>query len=103
MNSPYQPVRRSLRFHLHMPVSVKLADKEIQARSENLSLNGILLTSSFLIPVGSTVELTVGADIPDHSIPLTACGKVLRVQPQGSGNFAVAIECDRPFGLRRRS
>jgi hypothetical protein len=101
MNSPYQPARRSPRYHLHLPVSVKVADREIQARSENLSLHGILLTSAYLIPVGSSVELTVGArQLSDNRVPLTARGKVLRVQPQAAGNFAVAIECDRPFGRR---
>lgn len=101
MNFRYQPARRSPRYHLHLPVSVKVADREIQARSENLSLHGILLTSAYLIPVGSTVELTVSAkQLPDQSIPLTARGKVLRVQPQAAGNFAVAIECYRPFGRR---
>jgi hypothetical protein len=102
MNSAYQPARRSVRYHLHLPVSVKLAKEEFQTTSENISLNGILLTSAFLIPEGSTVELTVGAvQIPDHGIPLTAHGKVLRVQPQALGNYAVAIECDRPFELMR--
>lgn len=98
MNSPTQPVRRSVRYHLHLPVAVKLADKQIHARSENLSRKGILLTSACLIPVGSRVDLTVGVlQSPDHGRPLGAHGKVLRVQPHASGSFAVAIECDRPF------
>lgn len=104
MNSPYQPSRRSVRYHLHLPVSVKLANREIHARSENISLTGILLSSAFLIPVGSTVDLTVGVvQVPGYGRPLAAHGKVLRVQPQASGNFAVAIECDRPFELLRSS
>jgi hypothetical protein len=98
MNFPYHPERRSVRYHLHLPVSVTLANKEMHARSVNISLTGILLTSAFLIPVGSTVELKVGlVQMPDTGRPLAARGRVLRVQPQESGNFAVAIECDRPF------
>jgi hypothetical protein len=103
---PYQPERRSVRYYLHLPVSVKLANKEMYARSENISLSGILLSSSFRIPEGSTVELAVGAGPrPDPGVRLTARGKVLRVQPTASGDFAIAIECDRAFeptgGVRR--
>lgn len=95
---PYQPERRSVRYYLRLPVSVKLANKEMYARSENISLSGILLSSAFLIPEGSTVELAVGAGpTPDRSVLLTARGKVLRVQPKASGDFAIAIECDRAF------
>jgi hypothetical protein len=102
MESSYQPARRDVRYHLRLPVSVKLANKEIHARSENISLNGILLTSAFLIPEGSTVDLTVGlVHMPDHGVPLAAHGKVLRVEPQASGHFAVAIKCECPFELMR--
>jgi len=94
----YQPERRSVRYYLRLPVSVKLADKEVYARSENISLSGILLSSAFRIPEGSTVELAVGAGPrPDPGVRLTARGKVLRVQPKASGDFAIAIECDRAF------
>lgn len=87
-----------------MPVVLKMAHKEMQARSENISLRGILLSSASLIPQGSTVEVAVGvANLPDHGVQLSACGKVLRVQPETSGNFAVAIAFERPFelGLQR--
>ena len=98
MHSPYQPERRSVRYYLHLPVSVKLANKEMYARSENISLSGILLSSALRIPEGSTVELAVGAGPrPDPGVLLTARGKVLRVQRKASGDFAIAIECDRAF------
>jgi hypothetical protein len=103
MNSPETPDRRTLRYPLHLPVSVKLGNEEIHARSENISVDGILLSSEFVIPEGSPVELAVGvAHLPDHGMLLTAKGKVLRIQPKASGNFAVAIECDHPFELMRR-
>ncbi len=53
MGSPQPQERRSIRYSLHLPVSVKLAHKEMHGRSENISLGGILLSSAFLIPVGS--------------------------------------------------
>ncbi|MFZ0956820.1 MAG: PilZ domain-containing protein [Candidatus Sulfotelmatobacter sp.] len=104
MNSP-QPQdrrqeRRDVRYPLHMPVVLKMAHKEMQARSENISLRGILLSSAFPIPQGATVEVAVGvANLPDHGVQLNARGKVLRVQPETSGDFAVAIAFERPFEL----
>jgi hypothetical protein len=86
-----------------MPVVLKMAHKEMQARSENISLRGILLSSASLIPQGSTVEVAVGvANLPDHGVQLNARGKVLRVT-ETSGNFAVAIAFERPFELGLQS
>ena len=98
INSPRKQERRCIRYPLHLPVSVKLAHKEMLAHSENISLGGILLSSAFLIPEGSAVELAVTvAHQPQPGIQLAASGKVLRVQPKASGNFAVAIVLERPF------
>ena len=100
MNSPQQQ-RRDFRYHLHLPVLVQMKQRRaMQTRSENISLGGILLSSAFLIPEGSTVEVSVGVDhLPDPGILLNAHGKVLRVQPRGSGDFAIAIKLDAAFGL----
>jgi hypothetical protein len=74
--------------------------KEMRARSENISLGGILLSSAFLIPVGSAVEVSIGVEhLPDPGILLSAHGKVLRVKPKDSGDFAVAIQLDGAFKL----
>jgi hypothetical protein len=104
MNSPQlqdrRHERRDVRYPLHMPVILKLAHKQMQAHSENISLRGILLSSASLIPQGSMVEVAVGvANLPDHGVQLNARGKVLRVKPETSGNFAVAIAFERPFEL----
>ena len=104
MNSPHlqdrRQERRDVRYPLHMPVILKLAHKEMQARSENISLRGILLSSASSIPRGSTVEVAVGvANLPDQGVQLSARGQVLRVKPETSGNFAVAIAFERPFEL----
>ena len=77
---------------LQLPVSLKVADKEMYTRSENISLGDILLSSAFLISEGSTVEVTFGvASLPDTSTQSSVRAKVLRVQPQATGDFAVAI------------
>ena len=100
MNSPQRQARRDIRYPLNMPVTLKLAQQLTQARSENISLRGILLSSALQIPEGSTVDVAVGvANLPDHSVQLSARGKILRLQPRPSGNFVLAIEFEHPFQL----
>jgi c-di-GMP-binding flagellar brake protein YcgR len=92
MNSPQRQERRDARYPLKLPVSVKLDREEMRVQSENISLGGILLSSAFPIPEGSTVDLAIGVW---HVTFLSARGKVVRVQPKIAGNFdvAVAFEC----------
>ena len=98
MDSPQRPERRDIRYSVHLPVSLKVADKELHTRSENISLGGILLSSAFLIPEGSTVEVAFGvASLPDTSTQSSIRGKVLRVQPKAAGDFAVAIAFEHPL------
>ncbi|HEY6371145.1 MAG TPA: PilZ domain-containing protein [Candidatus Sulfotelmatobacter sp.] len=101
MDSPQRSERRDVRYPLHLPVLVRMAQrKEMRARSENISLSGILLSSSFLIPEGSAVEVSIGVEhLPDPGILLKARGKVLRVEPMDSGHFAVAIQLLEAFKL----
>jgi PilZ domain len=102
MHTSQRTERRSARYPLHFLVSVRHADQEIYARSENISLSGILLSTESLIPPGSAVVLQVGVGQIPTPLFLTACGRVLRVQSRASGNFAVAIECDRPFEIMKQ-
>jgi hypothetical protein len=98
MDSPQKPARRSTRYPLNLPVSLILANKQLHARSENISLGGILLSSAFPVSEGSKVEVAIGvAHLPQPGTQLSACGEVLRVQPTVTGDFAVAIAFDRPF------
>src|ERR1700691_3655881 len=57
MDSPQPLARRGIRYSLNLPVSLTLAHKKFHARSESISLGGILLTSAFLVPEGSVVEV----------------------------------------------
>ena len=98
MDFPPRPERRDIRYPLHLPVSLKLAHKELHTRSENISLGGILISSAFLIPEGSTVEVAFGvAHPPNTGTQSSARGKVLRVQPRATGDFALAIAFEHPF------
>lgn len=100
MNSPQRQERRDVRYPLHMPVTLKLARQETHAQSQNISLRGILLSSPSRISEGSAVEVAVGVStLPGDGVELHARGKVLRVQSQTAGDFAVAIEFEHPFEL----
>lgn len=103
MYLPQRQERREFRYPLHLPVLIRTPQRiEMRARSENISLSGILLSSDFLIPEGSPVEVSVGVThLPDPGILLKARGTVLRTQPKISGDFAVAIQLDRAFQLPR--
>jgi hypothetical protein len=98
MDSPQRPEQRHTRYPLHLPVLLKVADKELRTRSENISLGGILLSSASLIPEGSMVEVAFGvASLPNTGIQSGVRGKVLRVQAKATGDFAVAIAFEHPF------
>jgi len=98
MDSPQRSERRDIRYPLHLPVSLKVADKELHTRAENISFGGILLSSASLIPEGSTVEVAFGvASLPSTGAESSLRGKVLRVQPKATGDFAVAIAFEHPF------
>jgi hypothetical protein len=101
MDSPQRQERRDFRYPLHLPVLVRIAQrKEMHTRSENISLSGMLLSSSDLIPEGSAVEVSVGVDhLPDTGILMSARGKVIRMHSKDSGDFAVAIKLDGGFSL----
>jgi hypothetical protein len=99
---PASHPRRSTRYCLNLPVTVKLGEKHLSARSENISEGGILLSSEFLILEGSSVELTVHfTDALELGASLKASGKVLRAHQKTSGGYAMAICCDAPFRITR--
>jgi hypothetical protein len=103
MPSPPQRVRRDLRYPLRLPVSVRLANRELHTQSENIS-RGILLSSTVLIPEGSAVQLAVTvANTSNPDFFLTNYGKVVRVRLKDPRDFAVAIECEQPFQIKRPS
>lgn len=92
--------RKSVRYPLHLPVTVKLGTAEISARSENICRNGILLSSDRLMVKGSSVELAVHfAQSVEMGGSLMGRGKVLRVEPVDTGGFMVAIGCEIPFRI----
>jgi hypothetical protein len=103
MDSPQRPQRSSIRYQLQLPVSLKIARKELYARSENISLEGILLSSAFLIPEGSAVEMVVRIVRSRPGTFLSGHGKVVRAEPKGTGDFSLAVKLDRDFELSNGS
>ena len=99
MDSSQRPPRSSIRRQLHLPVSLKLANKELYGQSENISNDGILLSSAFLIPEGSCVVIAVEIVRSRPGTFLSGRGKVVRAESRGTGDFALAIKLDRDFEL----
>lgn len=92
--------RKEARYPLHLPVLIKMARQEMRARSQNISLGGILLSSDSMIPEGASVEVSIGVThTPDPGILLNARGQVLRVHSNPAGDYAVAIRLERSFEL----
>jgi hypothetical protein len=106
LSSPRFKHRRSVRYPVHLPVLAKLpgASLPIVGRSENISLHGMLFFSDYLIIERSAVEFTIDlGGAPQRPASLTARGKVLRVQPQPTGNFAIAVAFDHPIAIKHIS
>jgi hypothetical protein len=101
MYSP-KPVRKDVRYPLHLPVLVRSKGGEIHAQSENISLHGILLSSASQI-TGPAVQLEITVRSAPHRTVLIGQGKVLRVELKAAGDFSVAIACEYPFRLKRQN
>jgi len=103
--SAEQDVRKELRYGLRLPVVVETqaGTDHISAESENISLHGILLRAGAPVEQGSRVRLSVAfkAFASTAELWLTAAGKVLRVVPDTSGSFILAVGCERPFRILR--
>jgi hypothetical protein len=101
------PERRYRRFSLHYPVRVKVHSDdlitEFEAVSRNISIGGLLLETSALIPRNTSVSfvVTAGGEL-GRSIQFIGEGKVVRVDPAAKAVFAIAVECQRPIAQINR-
>jgi len=93
------PHRSSIRYQLQLPVSLTLAHEEMRAQSENISAEGILLSSTFMIPEGSAVGVAVEIVRSRPGTFFSGRGRVVRAQQKLNGDFALAIKLDRAFEL----
>ncbi len=90
-------LRNSLRFPLHLQVTLKTASKEYQAQTIDISAGGILFQADANIEVGSQVEFTI--EMPkdalgtDHPVLVKCQGRVVRCSNEATGrNVAVVID-----------
>ena len=97
------PERKFRRFTLQYPVRLKIhsADlvAEFEAISRNISICGVLLESSAMIPQHTPVSfvVTVEGGKVHRPIRFVGEGKVVRVGPAAAQRFAIAVECARPI------
>jgi len=96
--------RRYRRFSLQYPVRVKSQSAdlmvEFEAVSRNISICGLLLETSSMIPQYTPVSfiVTVEASSLGRPIQFMGEGKVVRVDPKAAEEvFAIAVECKRPI------
>jgi len=102
-SSPLQE-RKYRRFALQYPVHLKVqaADSplELDAVSKNISMGGLLLETSSMIPRHTPVSftVTVDGDRVVRPIHFVGDGEVVRVDPDsGQRRFAIAVKCKRPI------
>ncbi len=90
-------LRNSLRFPLHLPVTLRTTRQEYTAETRDISAGGILFHSDTDIAVGSELEFTIrmpGDVLGAEQDVLVKCnGRVVRCDSEGSGqNIAVVID-----------
>jgi hypothetical protein len=102
-SSPLQE-RKHRRFDLQYPVRLKVhsADSmvELDAVSRNISIGGLLLETSSLIPQHTPVSFIVTAWSAGvvRPIQFVGEGEVVRVDAEPAEQlFAIAVECTRPI------
>ncbi len=98
MTASRQPdLRNSIRFPLHLPVTLKTPAGEFAARTSDISSGGMLFHLDSSIEVGSQVEFSIEmpADIlgSDQQVLVKCQGRVVRCSEAQDGyNVAVVID-----------
>jgi hypothetical protein len=98
------PERKFQRFNLTYPVRVRFPSGdsiiEVDAVSRNISIGGLLLESTCLIPYRSLVKFTItlrGLPI-SRLIKLGGAGEVVRLEPGAANDrFGIAVACAEPI------
>ena len=90
-------LRNSLRFPLHLQVTLKTPTEEYHATTKDISAGGILFHTEAVIPVGSPVEFTIempGEALGTERAVLVKCqGRVVRSSEEVNGrSIAVIID-----------
>lgn len=90
-------LRNSIRFPLHLPVTLTTPQSQYQAETSDISSGGVLFTTTGEVNVGSPVEFAI--TMPGKTLGVTSevtvkCrGRVVRSVPETIGwNTAVVID-----------
>lgn len=88
-------LRNSLRFPLHLQVTLKTPTQEYSAKTIDISAGGILFYTECGIEVGSPVEFTIempGDVLGANHVVLVKCqGRVVRCAEEASGRSAAVV------------
>jgi Tfp pilus assembly protein PilZ len=90
-------LRNSIRFPLHLQVTLKTPTAEYHAKTIDISAGGILFHTDSEVAVGSEVEFTI--EIPgdvlgtNHPVSVKCQGRVVRLSEEASGR-SVAVVID---------
>src|SRR5664279_4519568 len=90
-------LRNTVRFPLHLPVTLKTPTEEHRAQTIDISAGGILFRTERAVEVGSAVEFTVAmpGDVlgSDQDVLVKCQGRVVRCSEESSGR-SVAVVID---------
>ena len=98
MNPESHPdLRNTIRFPLHLPVTLKTPTDEHRAETIDISAGGILFHSETDVEVGSAVEFTIAmpGDVlgSERDVLVNCHGRVVRCSQENSGrSIAVVID-----------
>jgi len=99
-----QPKRKHRRFPLQYPVLMKAhfagSAIELEGISRNVSVGGLLMETSSLIPQHTVVSfvITIRGKHVVRPMQFTGEGKVVRVDTESDkAAFAIAVQCQRPI------
>jgi hypothetical protein len=102
--TPFSRERRFRRFTLEYPLQVRFSAGEtpieLAAKSKNLSVGGLLLTTTSMIPLHTLIDfvMTIDGGSVKRPVHLRGEGEVVRVESETSeGSFAVAVQCTTPM------
>ena len=82
--------RHANRFRAGVPVTLDGGEGVIECEAENISKTGVLLVGPLPHPASETLDFTISA--PTGTLKVALSGRVVRVEPNGSGELRVALE-----------
>jgi PilZ domain len=96
--------RKYHRFKLEFPVTMKVQSgseaTEFEAVSKNISVGGLLVRSTFMIPCNTPVSfvLSVHGEQAVRPIHLIGEGEIVRAEGEvADATFALAVKCKAPI------